>query len=90
MFVNGKDFLKIKADNKNVNFPIQFCLGSVSSATEKSLNGNVNNVSVNYDSVDKFDRLNFHEYLMNRNNVKYCLVLLNITKALLFCYIIEF
>ena len=70
MFVNGKDFLKIKADNKNVNFPIQFCLGSVSSATEKSLNGNVNNVSVNYDSVDKFDRLNFHEYLMNRNNVK--------------------
>ena len=35
-----------------------------------SLNGNVNNVSVNYDSVDKFDRLNFHEYLMNRNNVK--------------------
>ena len=30
MFVNGKEILKFKANNKNVNFPTQFCLGSIS------------------------------------------------------------
>ena len=29
MFVNGKEVYRFKADNKNVNFPAQFCLGSV-------------------------------------------------------------
>ena len=43
------NFFKFKADNKNVNFPTQFCLGSISngfSATESremSLDGNVYN-----------------------------------------------
>ena len=47
LFVNGKEIFKFKADNKNVIFPTQFCLGSISngfSATEcreVSLNGNV-------------------------------------------------
>ena len=26
-FVNGKEIYKFKADNNNVNFPTQFCLG---------------------------------------------------------------
>ena len=30
LFVNGKEIFKFKADNKNVNFPTQFCLGSIS------------------------------------------------------------
>ena len=30
LFVNGKEILKFKADNKNISFPIQFCLGSIS------------------------------------------------------------
>ena len=37
LFVNRKETFKFKADNKNVNFPTQFCLGSISnefSATE--------------------------------------------------------
>ena len=37
LFVNGKDIFKFQADNKNVKFPTQFCLGSISngfSATE--------------------------------------------------------
>ena len=37
LFVNGKDIIKFKADNKNVNFPTQFFRGSISngfSATE--------------------------------------------------------
>ena len=47
LFVNGKKFFKFKTDNKNVNFPTQFCLGSISNgfsaleSREVSLNGNV-------------------------------------------------
>ena len=37
LFVNGKEIIKFKANNKNANFPTRFCLGSISdrfSATE--------------------------------------------------------
>ena len=67
MLVNGKERIKFKADNKNVNFPTQFCLGSISdgfSATqsrEVSLNGHVYDFSVYYSSIDKFDILNIHK-----------------------------
>ena len=30
MFVNGKEIVKFKTDNKNFKFPNQFCLGSAS------------------------------------------------------------
>ena len=56
MFVNGKEILKFKANNKNVTFPTQFCLGRISnrfSATEcreVSLNGNVYDSLVNHNS----------------------------------------
>ena len=75
-FVNGKEIFNFKANNKNVNFPTQFCLGSISngfSATESrevSLNGNVYDFSVDYNSIDKSDILNIHKYLMTKNNVK--------------------
>ena len=52
LFANGKEIFKLKAHNKNVNFPTQFCLGSISnrfSATESrevSFNGNVYGFSV--------------------------------------------
>ena len=29
LFVNGKVIFKFKGDNKNINFPTQFCLGSI-------------------------------------------------------------
>ena len=57
-FVNGKQIIKFKADNINVNFPTQFCLGSISdgfSATESgevSLNWNVHDFSIDYNSMD--------------------------------------
>ena len=63
LFVNGKQILKFKADNKNVNLPIHFYLGSVSngfSATEfreVSSNGNVYDFSVDYQSVYNYDIL---------------------------------
>ena len=76
MYVNGKEIFKFKADNKNVNFLTQFCLGSISngfSATkskEVSLNGNVFDFSVDYNSIDKFNILNIHKYLMTKDNIK--------------------
>ena len=76
LFVNGKEIIKFKADNKNVNFPTRFCLGSISdgfSATESrkvSLNGNVYDLSVHYICIDKSDTLNIHKYLMTKNNIK--------------------
>ena len=30
LFVNGKEIFKFKTDNKNVNFPTQFCIGRIS------------------------------------------------------------
>ena len=76
LFANGKEIFKFKADNKNVNFPTQFGLGSIcnkSSATksrEISLNRNVYNFSLDYNSINKSDMLNIHIYLMIKNNIK--------------------
>ena len=76
LFVNGKEIFKFKGENKNVNFPTQFCLGSISngfSATESgevSLNGNVYDFLVDYSSIDKSDILNIHKYLMTKNDIK--------------------
>ena len=66
LFVNGKEIFKFKAENKNVNFPNQFYLRSISnefSATESrevSLKRNIYDFSVDYNSIDKFDMLNIH------------------------------
>ena len=78
-FVNGKEIFEFKVDNKNVNFPTQFCCGSISngfSATEcreVSLNGNVYDFSVDYNSIDKSDIISihkYHKYLITKNNIK--------------------
>ena len=67
---------KFKSDNKNVNFPTQFCLGSISngfSSTESrdvSLNRNVCDFPVNYNSIDNSDILHIHKYLVAKNNIK--------------------
>ena len=36
MFANGKEIYKFKADNKNANFPTQFCLQSISRKFDES------------------------------------------------------
>ena len=70
------EIFKFKAYNKNVNFPTQFCLGSISNgfiATESRevyLNGNVYDFSVDYNSIDKSNILNIQKYLMTKNNIK--------------------
>ena len=59
-----------------MNFPSQFCLGSVSNkldyvdSEEVYLEGNVYDFLVNYNSSDKSDILNIHNYLMTKNNIK--------------------
>ena len=76
VFVNGKEIYKFKADNENVNFTTQFCLGSIFNEfdafdfREVSLKGNVYDFSVDYNSIDKSDILNIHKYSMVKNNIK--------------------
>ena len=76
LFVNGKEIFKFKVDDKNVNFPTQFCFRSISnrfSATETRevfLNGNVYHFSIDYNSIHKSDILNIRKYLMTKNSIK--------------------
>ena len=76
LFVNEKEIIKLKVDNRNVNFPTLYCLGSISdgfSATEfreVSSNGDVYYFSVDYNSIDNSDILNIHKYLLTKNNIK--------------------
>ena len=75
MFVNGKEILKLKFDDKNVNFPAYFCLRSISKgfgsteAREVSLKGIVYDFSVNYNAIIKYDILKIYKYLMVKNNI---------------------
>ena len=75
-FVNGKEIFKFKVNNKNVNFPSNFWLGSISnrfSATEsrkECLNRNVSDFLVDYNSTDKTEILNIHKNLMTNNDIK--------------------
>ena len=74
--VNGKETFKFKASNKNVNFPTQFCLGSLfnefgaTDSRELSLKGNVYGFSVDYNAIDKSAILNNSKCSMVKNNIK--------------------
>ena len=76
LYVNGKEIFKFEADNKNVNSPTHFYLGHVTNefsapeSREVSLNWNVFDFSVDYNSIDKYDILNLYKYLMTKNNIK--------------------
>ena len=94
LLVNGKEFFRLKANNKNVNFPTQFCLENISNgfgATESeevSLKENLYDFSIDYNAIDKSSILNICKYLMVNNNRKYCLSLLE--KCLLDYYVVAF
>ena len=83
IFVNRKENFNFDANNKNVNFPAQFCFKIISNwfndieSREVSLNGNMHDVSFDYNSVDKSDILSIHKYLMIKNNIKQCPALLS-------------
>ena len=66
--------MKFKANNKNVNFPNQFCLGGIPNkpdyveAEEVSWKRNLYYFSVDYDVIDKSGILNIYKYLIVKNN----------------------
>ena len=76
LLVNGKEISKFKANNKSVNFSIQFCLGSIfnvfgnTESRELSLNGNIYDFWVDCNSIGKSETLNIHKCLMTKNNIK--------------------
>ena len=76
LFVNVKEIFMFIADNKNISFPTRLCLESISNgfstteSREVSLNGNVNDFSVDCNSIDKSDILNIHKCLITKNKIK--------------------
>ena len=75
LFVNGKRIFKVKANKKKVNFLSHFSLVSISigfSAADYKkvfLNGNVYDLPLDYNSIDKYDILSIRKYLMIKNNI---------------------
>ena len=76
MFCSWKEIFKFKADNGNVNFQTQFCLGSLSNklnyveSKKVSLKENEYDFSVDCNAIDKSVILTSHKYLKAKNNVK--------------------
>ena len=70
---------KFKTDSKDVNFPTQFFLRTISNGfgAAESREGNVYVFSVDYNIIDKSDILNIYKYLMINNNLKWCWSLFN-------------
>ena len=71
-----KKIVKFKVDNKNVDFPTQFCLGitydglNATESREVFLNRNVYDFPVSFSSINKSDILNIQKYLVIKNNIK--------------------
>ena len=63
--LTGKKTYNFEAYNKILNFPIQFCLGSIyekSDYVTSEERGNIYNFSGNYDVIDNSEILNIHKY----------------------------
>ena len=64
-----------KTGNRNVNFPTQFCLGSISNkfdaldSREIFLRVNVHDFSIDYNAINKCNMLKIHKYLMVKHNI---------------------
>ena len=80
LFVNSREIQKFKAkDSEIVASPL--CLGNISKDNMENtrLNGYVYDFSVDYDAIPVDDILDIHKYLMEKNNIKWCLDLLKNT-----------
>ena len=62
--------LTIKMLTFQHNFVSEVFLMDLEKSREVSLNGNVYDFSVDYNSIDKSDKLNIRKYLMTENNIK--------------------
>ena len=71
-----KKSCSLKPTIKMLTFQLNYCLGSIANgltnteSREVSLNGNMYDFSVDYNSIDKSDILNIRKYLMTINNIK--------------------
>ena len=78
LLVNAREITKFKSDNKNINFPTQFCLRSIpggfsaTGSSKVSLNGNAYDFSVEYNPIEKSDILN--KYLIYDVQPAYCII----------------
>ena len=67
---------KFKPVNKNVNFPNQFSLGSISNGFSVTETREVSLITIlisnifDYNSIDKSETLNNRKHLMNKSNMK--------------------
>ena len=72
---NGKEIYKFKANNGNVNITSHFRLGSISNEFDSSdlkevyFRGNVFDISVDYNFINKSEILNIHKYLMIKTSI---------------------
>ena len=75
LFVNRKELCKFKINNNNVNFPIKFCLGSISNEFGPNyiirllLEENLYYLSVDDNAIDKSEILGIQKCLMVKNNI---------------------
>ena len=75
LFVNGTEIHKFKARNSKI-VKAPFCLRNISkdfsvdNNKKTGLNGYVYDFSVDYDAIAVDDILDFHKYLMKKNNIK--------------------
>ena len=71
----GKEVCKFKVNNKNVDFPSQFCLEGIynkfgaNDSREVSLKENVHGFSVDCNTINISDILSSHKYLMVKNDI---------------------
>ena len=74
LFVNGKEIMKFKAKDSEIN-PQELCLGNISkdwstyNMKKTSLKGCVYDFSVDYDAIEVSDILDIHKYLMEKNGI---------------------
>ena len=74
--------LKIKLLTFQINFVSEAHLMDLVLLSLEKLSRNAYDFSVDYNCIDKSDKLNIHKYLMTKNSIKKCSVSLN--KCLLY------
>ena len=67
LLIENIEVIIFKDDNGNINFPTQFCLGTISNGFN---NTESYGFSVDYKAIDKSDILNIYKYSMANNNIK--------------------
>ena len=74
LFVNGREIIKFKAKDSEI-IPYSLCLGNISkdwtshNMKKTVFNGYIYDFSTDYKAIATSDILDFHKYLMKKNNI---------------------